>query len=113
MVIDLEGKHIYPSFVETYSSFGVKTPERSFGGRSPQYEATRAGYYWNDHVRAETNALNEFEYDNKAEEVVANINDGRFADPAAAREVYNSMDAAEREEFLATILLKMGKQSGA
>ncbi|HBO30858.1 MAG TPA: amidohydrolase, partial [Leeuwenhoekiella sp.] len=39
---------------------------RSFGGRSPQYEATRAGYYWNDHVRAETNALNEFEYDNKA-----------------------------------------------
>lgn len=66
VVIDLEGKHIYPSFVETYSSFGVKTPERSFGGRSPQYEATRAGYYWNDHVRAETNALNEFEYDNKA-----------------------------------------------
>ena len=66
VVIDLEGKHIYPSFVETYSSFGVKTPERSFGGRSPQYEATRAGYYWNDHVRAETNALNEFEYDTKA-----------------------------------------------
>ena len=66
VVIDLEGKHIYPSFVETYSSFGVKIPERSFGGRSPQYEATRAGYYWNDHVRAETNALNEFEYDNKA-----------------------------------------------
>ncbi|MEC7782414.1 MAG: amidohydrolase family protein [Bacteroidota bacterium] len=66
VVIDLEGKHIYPSFVETYSSFGVKIPERSFGGRSPQYEATRAGYYWNDHVRAETNALNEFEYDTKA-----------------------------------------------
>jgi len=66
VVIDLEGKHIYPSLVETYSSFGVKIPERSFGGRSPQYEATRAGYYWNDHVRAETNALNEFEYDNKA-----------------------------------------------
>ena len=66
VVIDLEGKHIYPSFVETYSNFGVKIPERSFGGRSPQYEATRAGYYWNDHVRAETNALNEFKYDDKA-----------------------------------------------
>ena len=66
VVIDLEGKHIYPSFVEAYSTFGVKTPERSFGGRSPQYEATREGYYWNDHIRAETNALDAFKYDNKA-----------------------------------------------
>ena len=66
VVIDLEGKHVYPSFVEAYSTFGIKTPERSFGGRSPQYEATREGYYWNDHIRAETNALDAFKYDNKA-----------------------------------------------
>ncbi|WP_028375786.1 amidohydrolase family protein [Leeuwenhoekiella sp. MAR_2009_132] len=66
VVIDLMGKHVYPSFIEMYSSFGVETPSRERNGRSPQYESTRNGYYWNDHVRAETNALNDFKYDSKA-----------------------------------------------
>ncbi|RXG16880.1 amidohydrolase family protein [Leeuwenhoekiella aestuarii] len=68
VVIDLQDKHIYPSFVEMYSTFGVEVPKRQGGGRSPQYEPTRDGYYWNDHIRAETNALNDFKYDNKAAE---------------------------------------------
>ncbi|PHQ30478.1 amidohydrolase family protein [Leeuwenhoekiella nanhaiensis] len=66
VVIDLKGKHVYPSFIEMYSSFGVKKPERSSGGRSGEYEASRSGYYWNDHVRAETDALADFDYDSKA-----------------------------------------------
>ena len=66
VVIDLGGKHVYPSFIEMYSSFGVKTPERSGGSRSGEYEASRSGYYWNDHVRAETDALADFDYDSKA-----------------------------------------------
>ena len=65
VVIDLMGKHIYPSFIEIYSTFGVEIPKQDRGGRSPQYEPTRAGYYWNDHVRAETNALTDFQYDTK------------------------------------------------
>ena len=68
VVIDLQDKHIYPSFVELYSTFGIEVPKRQGGGRSPQYEPTRDGYYWNDHIRAETNALNDFEYDSKAAE---------------------------------------------
>ena len=68
VVIDLQDKHIYPSFVEMYSTFGVEVPKRQGGGRSPQYEPTRDGYYWNDHIRSETNALNDFEYDSKAAE---------------------------------------------
>ena len=66
VVIDLNEKHLYPSFIEIYSSFGVKTPERSSGGRSGDYEASRSGYYWNDHIRAETDALADFNYDSKA-----------------------------------------------
>ena len=68
VVIDLQGKHVYPSFVELYSTFGVEVPKRKGGGRSPQYEPTRTGYYWNDHIRSETNALNDFEYDSKSAE---------------------------------------------
>ncbi|NVK53162.1 MAG: amidohydrolase family protein [Flavobacteriaceae bacterium] len=64
--IDLSGKSIYPSFIEVYSNFGVKrptpTPNRS---RLTQYESNRKGYYWNDHIRPETNAFVSFNYDTK------------------------------------------------
>nr|WP_321235192.1 amidohydrolase family protein [uncultured Psychroserpens sp.] len=66
-VIDLAGKSIYPSFIDMYSTFGVKKPERAPGqGRSPQYEPTRSGYYWNDHVMPENNAIDKFQFDEKA-----------------------------------------------
>ncbi|WP_460218788.1 amidohydrolase family protein [Psychroserpens sp. MEBiC05023] len=65
-VIDLNGKSIYPSFIDMYSTFGVKKPERVPGqGRSPQYEPTRSGYYWNDHVMPENNAIDNFMFDEK------------------------------------------------
>ena len=64
-VIDVSGKSIYPSFIDVYSDFGVKKPKREGFGRSPQYEASRSGYYWNDHIRPETNAIDKFEYDDK------------------------------------------------
>lgn len=66
VVIDLEGKHIYPSFIETYSGFGVEKPKRKPGqGRSPQYEASREGFYWNDHIMPENDAIAKFKYDSK------------------------------------------------
>ena len=66
VVINLEGKHIYPSFIETYSGFGVEKPKRKPGqGRSPQYEASREGFYWNDHIMPENDAIAKFKYDNK------------------------------------------------
>ena len=56
--VDLSGKTIYPSFIEVYSNFGIKnpTPPRNVN-RNRQYEAGRSGYYWNDHIRPETNAF--------------------------------------------------------
>jgi imidazolonepropionase-like amidohydrolase len=66
VVINLEGRHIYPSFVDPYSDFGVEKPRgNSTRGRSPQYDATRSGYYWNDHIRTEINAFDKFKFDDK------------------------------------------------
>ncbi len=67
VVIDLEGKTIYPSFIDPYSDFGVKKAKRAPGqGRSPQYGPSREGFYWNDHIMAEYNAINDFSFDSKS-----------------------------------------------
>ena len=67
VVVDLKGRHIYPSFIESYSGFGIEKPERSRGqGRSPQYEASREGFYWNDHIMPENDAIAKFKYDKKS-----------------------------------------------
>ena len=67
VIVDLDGKSIYPSFIEVYSDFGVAKPKRKPGsGRTAQYDGSREGYYWNDHIRAEQEALGSFAYDSKA-----------------------------------------------
>ena len=67
LIIDLKGKSIYPSFIDIYSDFGVAKPKRkTTGDRSPQYNANREGFYWNDHIRPEQNAIADFKYDDKA-----------------------------------------------
>ena len=67
VIIDLKGKSIYPSFIDLYSDFGVAKPKRkTSSGRSPQYSASREGFYWNDHIRPEQNAIDQFKYDDKA-----------------------------------------------
>lgn len=69
IVIDVKGKDIYPSFVEIYSSFGMKEPAKASGGNGqPQYNASREGYYWNDHIRPDVNALESFTFDKAAAE---------------------------------------------
>ena len=62
--VDLNGKYIYPSFIDMYTSFGLKKPER-VRGSGPQYDAGRSGFYWNDHIRPEQEAMHEFSYDLK------------------------------------------------
>jgi imidazolonepropionase-like amidohydrolase len=62
--VDLSGKTIYPSFIDIYSSFGVyKVKGKPY--KSPQYDANRKGYYWNDHIRPETQTFQSFKYDEK------------------------------------------------
>ncbi|WP_418603000.1 amidohydrolase family protein [Hwangdonia sp.] len=67
VIIDVSGKSIYPSFIDMYSSFGVEKPQRSSSSsRSAQYDASRTGYYWNDHVMPENKATTAFKYDSKS-----------------------------------------------
>ncbi|MEO8774495.1 MAG: amidohydrolase family protein [Gelidibacter sp.] len=68
--IDASGKSIYPSFIDMYSDFGVEKPKRQAGGgfRTSQYDASRSGFYWNDHVMPENNAIDQFKYDSKKAE---------------------------------------------
>ena len=63
VVIDVSGKSIYPSFIDIYSNFGVEKPKRQSGGS--RYDANREGFYWNDHIRPEQNAVDYFKYNSK------------------------------------------------
>jgi len=67
VTVDLDGKSIYPSFIDVYSKFGVEQPKASpGGGRSLQYDAEREGFYWNDHIMPENDAVAHFKYDDKS-----------------------------------------------
>ncbi len=77
VVIDLTGKSIYPSFIDVFSDFGVtqaKRPERS--GRSAEYDPSREGFYWNDHVMPENDAISKFSYDEKKAKELRDIGFG-------------------------------------
>ena len=62
-VYDLKGMHVYPSFIDLHASFGVKKATRSGGGRrSAQYEPSREGYYWNDHILSDYSSFDDYSY---------------------------------------------------
>ncbi len=64
--VDLSGKSIYPSFIDIYSTFGIDKPSsKPNPSRSPQYDANREGYYWNDHIRPDQNAIDLYKFDSK------------------------------------------------
>ncbi|MGB5382346.1 MAG: amidohydrolase family protein [Lutimonas sp.] len=67
VIMDLNGKSIYPSFIDAYSDFGFKVEKKSSGnfrsGGSPQYDSKREGYYWNEHILPERNGVSEFNFD--------------------------------------------------
>ncbi|MDD7884920.1 amidohydrolase family protein [Flavivirga sp. 57AJ16] len=69
--MDASGKSIYPSFIDIYSDFGIKKPQSAPRSQTPQYEASRTGYYWNDHIMPENKAISKFNYDSKkADELI-------------------------------------------
>ena len=56
--IDMEGYTIYPSFIDPYSSFGVKKGVSDNKGRYPQLGSFKNGpYYWNEAIHPEANAF--------------------------------------------------------
>ena len=70
--INLEGKTIYPSFIDIYTDFGIEKPKSNPNpGRGLLYDTKREGYYWNENIRSEVNAFENFKYDQtKAEELL-------------------------------------------
>ena len=76
IIHDLNGQYIYPSFVEIHSNFGIKKPERSSFGRSSQYEPSRSGYYWNDHILSDYNSFNDYKYDQREAKSLRDIGFG-------------------------------------
>ena len=74
---DLEGKTIYPSFIDAYSGFGINKPKRAASRtRGTQYDASREGYYWNDHIRPDTNPISDFKFDSKKAKELINAGFG-------------------------------------
>ena len=76
-IYDKSGLYIYPSFIDVHTSFGIQTPKRSAGsGRSAQYQASRDGYYWNDHILSDYNGIEDYSYNKKEAEQLRKVGFG-------------------------------------
>ena len=59
--LDLTGYHLYPSFVDLHSSYGLPDVKPATWSRSPQYETNVKGAYgWNQAIRPEIDAFEKF-----------------------------------------------------
>ncbi len=77
IVVDLKGKHIYPSFIDIYANYGM--PEIKGGkwnwGDPPQFISKKEGAYaWNESLKAEFDAVEHFKVNPK--EATPYINSG-------------------------------------
>ena len=69
IIKDMKGSYIYPSFIDLYSNYGIKTPERGSYNYRPQYESNKEGaYHWNEAIHPEIHAFESFKYDKKQAE---------------------------------------------
>ncbi|PCJ81669.1 MAG: amidohydrolase [Bacteroidetes bacterium] len=59
--LDLSGYHLYPSFVDLHSSYGLPKVKPGEWSRTPQYESNVKGAYgWNQAIRPEIDAAQKF-----------------------------------------------------
>lgn len=64
--IDMKGKTVVPSFIETYGSFGIKKAEKKNKKPGQQLESSKNGaFYWNEAVHPETQAIDAYTYNAK------------------------------------------------
>lgn len=79
ITINLEGKYIYPSLIDAFSTYGVpKSKEGRSFGRAPQVlTSTKNGAYgWNEAIRPEIRAVDAFTGDVKEAEQLKKIGFG-------------------------------------
>ncbi len=75
VIIDLKGKYIYPSFIDTFTSYGMpEIAKAGSRGRTQVYTTPKPGAYgWNEAIRPEIAAKSAFTVDaKKAEEYKKN-----------------------------------------
>jgi imidazolonepropionase-like amidohydrolase len=71
VTIDLAGAHIYPSFIDLYSDYGISENKKAERKRGPQMERSEKGAFgWNEAVRPEYHAVEEFKHDKKKREAL-------------------------------------------
>ncbi|MEX2379247.1 MAG: amidohydrolase, partial [Vicingaceae bacterium] len=69
VIYDLEGKFIYPSFIDLYAQFGIEEYKNESSDRKPQLDSKKKGpYYWNEAVKPEVKAVDLYRYDEKSAE---------------------------------------------
>ncbi|HLV41625.1 MAG TPA: amidohydrolase family protein [Brumimicrobium sp.] len=69
VLIDMEGKTIVPSFIESYSSIGLPKATGQNWTPRPQIESSKSGaYYWNEAIHPEVEAAQHFKVDKKGSE---------------------------------------------
>ncbi|MFK5889392.1 MAG: amidohydrolase family protein [Flavobacteriaceae bacterium] len=78
IVVNLKGKSIYPSFIDLYSDFGIKKVKKSGGNffSALQYDSKKNGYYWDEHIVTENDAIDHFKYDSKSAKKLLNAGFG-------------------------------------
>ena len=72
-VFDLEGKHIYPSFIDLYSDYGIVKSERRRPSSNwmssytnPQILSNKNGpFSWNESIKPEVNSVENLKFDKK------------------------------------------------
>ncbi len=69
--VDLQGKTVYPAFIDLYASYGIAQPkmERAGGGRQGGEQPlsnTPGAYAWNEALKPEFRAHEHFDLDDKA-----------------------------------------------
>lgn len=79
ITIDLQGKFIYPSLIDPFTTYGVpeNKESRAFGRAAQVLTSTKNGpYAWNEAIRPETRAIDVFAQDEKKAEQLKKIGFG-------------------------------------
>ncbi len=80
VVMDMNGKSIYPSLIDLNSSYGMPEVKRAAGGGrqgGPQMESgNRGAYNWNQAIKPESDAVKMFSIDSKAAEEMRKLGFG-------------------------------------
>jgi imidazolonepropionase-like amidohydrolase len=68
IIVDCNGKFIYPSFIDPLTDYGANTPKRGAGGFNfgapAQFLSNKAGAYnWNQAIKPEVNAVESYSID--------------------------------------------------